>query len=100
MALAEKVRVAHDPEITALGAGSRHKVRVQVFLGDGTRLEETVEAPRGSERSFASEDEVVAKFRKLAAYRIERSHADRIADLVLHAERLADAAELVRALRT
>ncbi len=59
--LSRKVKVVHDPAITALGAGSRHKVRVDIRFRDGTVESETREAPRGSEQSFASSDDIVGK---------------------------------------
>ena len=65
IALSRKVKVVHDPAITALGAAHRHKVRVEVQFRDGSVERETREAPRGSEQSFASADDIVAKFRKL-----------------------------------
>ena len=98
MALAEKVEVQHDAAITARGSKFRHMVRVEVHLKDGTRMQETVEAPRGSEASFASEADVVAKFLKLAAHAVPTPAAERIVDLVLHLERVEDAGEVVRAL--
>jgi aconitate decarboxylase len=98
MALAEKVEVQHDAGITARGSKFRHMVRVEVHLKDGTRMEQTVEAPRGSETSFASEADVVAKFMKLAAHAVPKPAAARIADLVLNLDHLEDARELVQAL--
>lgn len=98
MAFAEKVQVVHAPEITALGSKFRHKVRVEVHLNDGTHIEETVEAPRGSEKSFASEPDVVAKFHKLADHTLPRPQADQIVDLVLNAEKMDRAERLVRSL--
>src|SRR5262249_15362105 len=50
--LSKKVSVVHDPSITARGSNLRHMVRVEVHLKNGTTLEQTVEAPRGSEQSF------------------------------------------------
>ncbi len=99
MALAEKVEVRHDPAITALGPKLRHKVRVEIHLRDGTRLEETVEAQRGSEQKFASEADVVAKFGKLASRVLARPQADRIVELVLGCDTLADIGTLVHALK-
>ena len=96
MALAERVQVCHDAAITARGSKFRHMVRVEVHLKDGTRMEQTVEAPRGSESSFASEADVVAKFQKLAAHAIPAPAAARIVDLVLNLERVEDAGEVVR----
>ena len=96
MALAEKVSVRHDDAITALGAKFRHKVRVEVMLTDGTRLETTVEAPRGSEHNFASEADVIAKFKSLAAHALPAAQVDALCDAMMNAERLDDAAQLVR----
>jgi aconitate decarboxylase len=98
MALAEKVQVRHDASITARGSMFRHMVRVEVHLKDGTRLEKTVEAPRGSETFFASEADVVAKFMKLATRAVSPSAAERIAGLVLSLQHLKDGGEVVRAL--
>src|SRR5207247_8831973 len=68
MALAEKVEVRPDPEISAKGAKYRHSVRVEVMLHDESRLERTVETPRGSGPHFASEAQIVANFAKPAAH--------------------------------
>ncbi len=98
MALAERVQVCHDAAITARGSKFRHMVRVEVHLKDGTRMEQTVEAPRGSESSFASEADVVAKFQKLAAHAIPAPAAARIVDLVLNLERVENAGDVVQSL--
>jgi 2-methylcitrate dehydratase PrpD len=98
IALSRKVSVVHDPEITARGSNFRHLVRVEVLLNDGTRMEETVEAPRGSEHSFASEANIVDKFMKLATHTVSREKADRVVNAVLGAERLARAEEIAAAL--
>ncbi|MGI4946503.1 MAG: MmgE/PrpD family protein [Janthinobacterium lividum] len=95
MRIAARVHVAEDPAITARGSTYRHMVHVAVTLTDGTRLEETVEAPRGSEHAFASAEDVIAKFTKLAACRIPGERIGRIVDWVMGAEREADAASLV-----
>ncbi len=98
MALSRRVAVVEDPAITARGRRYRHMVRVEVALRDGTRMEETVEAPRGSEHSFAGEADAVDKFRKLAGHRLPAAQVQRIVEQVMGAERLASAAELVRSL--
>lgn len=89
-----KVRVVHDPEITALGSKFRHKVKVEVRFPDGTVEREEREAPRGSEKSFASEADIVEKFGKLTAHVIDDRQRDRLVDALLHVERLASAREL------
>ncbi len=96
MRLAEKIEVRPDPEISAKGAKSRHKVRVEVILDDGSRLERAVEVPRGSEPNFASEAQVVAKFERLAARALKRSRAAQLRDAVLGMEKLRDAAQLAQ----
>jgi len=98
MALARRIEVIHDPAITARGGKFRHMVRVDVLLKDGTKLEETVEAARGSEDRFAPEADVVDKFKKLAVRTLPAAKVDRLVDLVLKLETVPDAAELPRLL--
>jgi aconitate decarboxylase len=98
MALASKVQVVEDPRITALGSKFRHKVSVAVHLKDGTVLEETVEAPRGSEQNFAPRSDIEAKFVKLARNVLPQSNIDRIMALVLDLENLHDMSVLIKAL--
>lgn len=96
--LSRKVKVVHDPAITKRGSNFRHMVRVEVKLRNGKALEETVEAPRGSEHSFASEAEVVDKFRKLATHVIDQRKTEQIINLVLGAEKMSRADALANAL--
>ncbi|HEX9672986.1 MAG TPA: MmgE/PrpD family protein [Burkholderiales bacterium] len=96
MALAEKVEVVHDPEITALGAKFRHKVHVEAHLNDGTVLKRTVEAARGSEKKFATDAEIVEKYEKLAAKALPGAQISKLREAVLGLEKLKDASELAR----
>ena len=98
MALAARVRVEEDPAITARGAAYRHMVRVELRLKDGTMLADTVEAPRGSERQFASDAEVVGKYETLARKVLSPSRVAALRDAVLDLERLADARQLLAVL--
>ena len=98
IAIARKVVVEHDPAITARGAKFRHMVRVELHFTDGSRQDETVEAPRGSEQKFASETDVVDKFRKLTRGVLGESGASRIEDMVLGCDKLADVGPLLAAL--
>ena len=95
MALSKRVDVVEDPAITARGANFRHMVRVEILLKDGAHMEQTVEAPRGSEHAFASQDDIVAKMRKLCDGHIPSAQAEAIIDWVLNAERQDDSASLV-----
>jgi 2-methylcitrate dehydratase PrpD len=96
IAVSRLVQVREDPAITARGKAFRHMVRVEVVLLDGTHLEETVEAPRGSEHSFASAHDVIAKFRKLAGRRMRSSQVDQLVETVMNAETMADCGDLAR----
>jgi aconitate decarboxylase len=97
--LSRRVKVAHDPAITAQGAGFRHKVRVDIHFRDGSVESETREAPRGSEQSFASADDIVAKFRKLTRGVMAAAQQDALVDSVLGVEKLPDSRTLIEQLR-
>src|SRR5471032_180940 len=100
IALSKKVSVLHDPAITARGSNYRHMVRVEVQLKNGIKLEQTVEAPRGSEASFASEADIVRKFKTLATHAVSAAKTDEVVNLVLGADKLARADEIAQALAT
>ena len=99
IALSRKVKVVHDPAITALGAGARHKVRVGIRFKDGSVESETREAPRGSEQSFASADDIVGKFRKLTRGVMAAMQQNALVDAVLNLDKLPDSRTLVERLR-
>jgi 2-methylcitrate dehydratase PrpD len=96
MALAEKVEVREDKDITARGAKFRHMVHAEAHLKDGTVMKRTVEAARGSENKFASDAEIVEKFEKLAAKALPRAQVAKLRDAMLGLEKLKDAAEIAR----
>ena len=98
MALAEKVEVHHDHGITAKGAKFRHMVHVEAHLNDGSVLERTVEAARGSEKKFASQAEIVEKFEKLAVKALPRAQVNELRDAMLSLDDLADARRLAQLL--
>ncbi|HXI99613.1 MAG TPA: MmgE/PrpD family protein [Micropepsaceae bacterium] len=98
LALAAKVEVEEDPAITALGSKFRHKVHVTVELTDGTSLEDSVEAPRGSERNFPKAEDVVAKFTKLTSHKLAPAQVERIVDMVLGLDELATLSDLAAAI--
>jgi len=98
MRVSQLVEVVEDPAITARGSVYRHMVHVKVRLRDGTELDETVETPRGSEHSFASADDVIAKFRKLASRRLAAPQVEQIVERVMLADKMGRANELVNLL--
>jgi 2-methylcitrate dehydratase PrpD len=73
-------------------------IRAEVHLKDGTVLEETVEAPRGSEHSFASEAQVVEKFEKLATPTLGERQTAALRDAILGMDNLDDASVIAKAL--
>jgi aconitate decarboxylase len=97
--LSRKVDVVHDPAITALGSAFRHKVRVEVQFPDGSREIETREAPRGSEQSFATADEIVDKFRKLTRGAMSEVQQAALIEAVLDMEQLPMSRRLAELLR-
>jgi 2-methylcitrate dehydratase PrpD len=97
--LSRKVECLHDPEITALGSKFRHKVRVDVHLDDGSVWTESREAPRGSEKSFGSREDIVDKFRKLSRAVLPAEQQAALVDAVLEAEKLPDASRIVSLMR-
>jgi aconitate decarboxylase len=98
IAFSRRVEVVHDPAITALGAAFRHKVRVDMHFRDGSIESETREAPRGSEQSFATADEIVDKFRKLTRHAMSATRQAVLVDAVLALEELPDSKRLAQLL--
>jgi len=99
MKLARRIKVVHDPAITALGAGRRHQVRVEIHFRDGSSASETRHAPRGSEHAFAATADVVDKFRKLTRGVMAARQQDALIDAVLRLDELSDSRELIELLR-
>ncbi len=90
--------MVHDPAITALGAAHRHKARVELHFRDGSVETETREAPRGSEQSFASADDIAKQVRKLAEP-VMGKQADAIVATVMDLDNLPDSRALIDLLR-
>jgi aconitate decarboxylase len=99
IALSRKVQCLHDPEITALGSKFRHKVRVDVHLNDGSVHTETREAPRGSETSFGTRDDIIEKFMKLSRSVLPEAQQAALADAVLGADKLSNVSRIVELMR-
>jgi 2-methylcitrate dehydratase PrpD len=97
--LARKVQVIHDPAITALGAAHRHRVRVEVHLRDGAVEHEARDAPRGSEQDFASDAQIIDKFRKLTRATLAEQQQNALIETVLRLEQLPDSRALIALLR-
>ena len=59
---------------------------------------ETREAPRGSEQSFASSEEIVEKFRKLTRATMDKTQQDEVIGIILQMEEIDDMVRLPQAL--
>jgi 2-methylcitrate dehydratase PrpD len=97
--LSRKVRVVHDPAITALGAAHRHQVRVEVHFRDGSVEHESRDAPRGSEQDFASDAQIIDKFRKLTRAAMAEQRQHKLIEIVLRLERLPNIGAMIELLR-
>jgi 2-methylcitrate dehydratase PrpD len=97
--LSRKVRVIHDPAITALGAAHRHRVRVEVLFRDGSVERESRDAPRGGEQNFASEAQIIDKFRKLTRGTMAEQQQNVLIDSVLRLEQSPDSRAMIELLR-
>jgi 2-methylcitrate dehydratase PrpD len=97
--LSRKVQIIHDPAITALGAAHRHQVRVEIHFRDGSVEHETRDAPRGSEQNFASETQIIDKFRKLTRAAMAEEHQKALIEVVLRLEQLPDSGTMIDLLR-
>ena len=96
MALADKIEVIPDDEISAMGPRFRQYVRVEVQLKNGTVMKETVHVARGREANFAPAADVVLKFRKLTNGVLSAAKVDSIVNTVLELEKLKDVRELAK----
>jgi 2-methylcitrate dehydratase PrpD len=99
MELSRRVEVVHDPAITVLGSAFRHKVRVEVRFRDGSQEIETREAPRGSEQSFATANDIINKFRKLTRAAMTETQQAALVEAVLDLEKLSTSKRLADLLR-
>ena len=97
--LSRKVQVIHDPAITALGAAHRHQVRVEVHFRDRSLEHETRDAPCGSEQNFASEAQIIDKFRKLTGTAMAERQQNALIGAVQRLEQLPDSRAMIELLR-
>lgn len=95
MKVSEMVDVVEDPTITARGNRYRQMVRVQIKLKGGKTMEQTVEAPRGSEQKLATAADVIEKFRKLASRRLAPAVVERLVQMIMSAETLPKISSLL-----
>ncbi len=94
LALVPKIAFVHDPEIDTGGAGKRHTVKVEAVKDDGATLTTVIEQRRGSADHPLSRDEVLTKFRKVAAIALSDAAIEETIALVDGIEHQRDLARL------
>jgi len=87
--LVAKIKIHRDAELTARYPRGIPN-RIEVTLADGRRLTEENEFPRGHDQNPMTDDEVTAKFRRLATGRLDEAAQDRVLDLCWKLEELPD----------
>jgi aconitate decarboxylase len=82
MKLIEHISIAHEPAFDAGGAATRHAVRVEAELDDGTVRTVSVDQRRGSSRFPLTREEIVRKFRGLAKVTLGEKSVEKVIDFV------------------
>jgi len=94
LALLDVTKVYEDP---ALNAGYPEGIpnHLRIRLADGRTLDQRVDFPRGHARNPMSDEEVVAKFDRLAEGVVSRATAERIVDRCWRLDKLTNVSELL-----
>lgn len=91
--LEAKINIVVDEALEKLPQ-SDHPAQLTIKLLDGTILQETVSAPRGSILNPMTDEEVSAKFRSFASGVIKDSAMERLIEIVLQMETVEDVRQL------
>jgi len=89
LSLMDKTTINEDPELNA-GYPKGIPNHLTVSFADGTKLDKRVDYPRGHALNPMTDDEVVAKFRRLADGVVSDATADRILSAVWKLDELSD----------
>jgi 2-methylcitrate dehydratase len=91
--LVDRTTIVEDP---ALNAGYPKGIPndITITLADGAKLRKRVDFPRGHAENPMTDEEVVAKFQRLADGVVTRSTADRLVEQVMAFDKLKDTAAL------
>jgi len=91
--LIDKTRIVEDPELNT-GYPKGIPNDITITCSDGTKFRKRVDFPRGHAENRMTDDEVVAKFGKLADGVVSKQTADRILDQAWNLEKLKDVTPL------
>jgi 2-methylcitrate dehydratase PrpD len=89
----KRIRVEHEPKFEEGGGRYRIACRLVVRTTDGRDYETLVPYRKGSPEDPMTADELLEKFRELAA-NLDKGKSTRIADLVAHLEQVTDLSSL------
>jgi 2-methylcitrate dehydratase PrpD len=98
MATTRKIEVIEDPRLDLLGDEGRHGVDLEVQLRDGKSYREKVLHAKGSDKNPMTREEVLGKFRLLAARVLSSSRVAELEETLLNLEKLDDARKLAKLL--
>jgi aconitate decarboxylase len=96
----KKIEVIEDPRFNALGDEGRHGVELEVQLQNGKRYSEKILHAKGSDKHPMRQEEVLKKFRLLAARVLSRPRVEKLEDTLLNLEKLDDARKIAKLLTT
>jgi aconitate decarboxylase len=99
LTLIERMRIVHDPALDAGGTAKRHASRIEATLANGETMSVFTEQRRGSSHRPLTQDEVIGKFRLLAASSLVPSAVEELLTLVLSIEAQPDITRLSRLLQ-
>jgi 2-methylcitrate dehydratase PrpD len=94
----KKIEVIEDSEFESLGDEGRHGVNLEVQLQDGRSFSEKVLHAKGSDKHPMTRQEVLQKFRALAARVLSRSRVEKLEETLLNLDKLDDAGKLAKLL--
>jgi len=91
--LLDKTRITEEPELNP-GYPEGIPNHITVAMSGGRTVDRRVDFPRGHAKNPMTDDEVVAKFRRLAAGVVTDQTAEKILDRAWHLDELKDLGEL------
>lgn len=94
LGLMAKVKVAEEPRHTAAYPEAAPG-RVRVRMKDGNTVESEVMYPKGHAKNPMSDDEVIAKFRRMTASRLSSAKQSQVHDFIENIDEMRDVGELI-----
>jgi 2-methylcitrate dehydratase len=91
--LLDKTSITEEPDLNA-GYPEGIPNNITVTMAGGKKVSKRVDFPRGHARNPMTDDEVIGKFRKLAAGAVTDATADRIIELCMKLDELSDLSQL------